>query len=242
MPFVLFTLLLGLVTYWVISNRLSKAKMPVPLWLIWVVMMAPVLVFTVWMTVGDGSPPPAILLYGLMAASTLFLYTTLVVSSAKAKQQAMDEVAQSAESKADPAKPTKKELTKPLSRDEETLLQRCFPWSTYYLQNIEYLPQAMICKGKLKTSPGEAYQTVQRNVESSFGDRFLVLLQEGLNGTPFFCPGAQSTGRELCKNATDLSHHSSDNSHQKNQSKENYPARASSSTCPSNASNDDFSG
>ncbi len=207
MPLVLLTLLLGLMTYWVISSRLSKVKTPVPLWLIWLVMMAPVLVFTVWMTAGDGDPPPAILLYGLMAASTLFLYTTLVVSSAKAKQQVMDAAEQSeSKPKADLAKQVKKEPTKPLSRDEETLLQQCFPWSTYYLQNIEYLPQAMICKGKLKTSPGEAYQTIQRNVESSFGDRFLVLLQQGLNGTPFFAlvpnPQAQNFVKTLPASTT----------------------------------------
>lgn len=222
MPLVLLALLLGLITYWVISNRLSKVQTPVPLWLIWVVMMAPVLVYTVWMTVGDGAPPPAILLYGLMAASTLFLYTTLVVSSAKAKQRLMDAAKQSADSskaagleadslkadslKAEQDRQAKKELTKPLSRDEETLLQRCFPWSTYYLQNIEYLPQAMICKGKLKTSPGQAYQTVQKNVESSFGDRFLVLLQAGLNGTPFFAlvpnPQAKNFAHTLPASAT----------------------------------------
>lgn len=212
MPLVLLTLVLGLMTYWVISSRLSKVQTPVPLWLIWVVMMAPVLVFTVWMNVGDGNPPPAILLYGLMAASTLFLYTTLVVSNAKAKQRAIDAAKQDAanaeveDTKAAPDKQARKEPTKPLSRDEETLLQRCFPWSTYYLQNIEYLPQAMICKGKLKTSPGQAYQTVQKNVESSFGDRFLVLLQAGLNGTPFFAlvpnPQAKNFDHALTASST----------------------------------------
>ena len=194
MPLVLLTLLLGLMTYWIINNRLSKEKTSVPLWLIWLVMMAPVLVFTVWMNVGDGDPPPAILLYGLMAASTLFLYTTLVMSSVQSKQRVIEAARQpTAGSKEE--RPPVKEPTNPLSRDEETLLQRCFPWSTYYLQNIEYLPQAMICKGKLKTSPQEAYRTVQKNVESSFGDRFLVLLQEGLNGTPFFAlvPNPQAT-------------------------------------------------
>lgn len=205
MPLVLLTLLLGLMTYWVINNRLSKDKTSVPLWLLWLVMMAPILVFTVWMNVGDGSPPPAILLYGLMAASTLFLYTTLVVSSVKAKQRVIDAERQSTAGSKE-LRPAKKEPTNPLSRDEETLLQRCFPWSTYYLQNIEYLPQAMICKGKLKTSPQEAYQTVQKNVESSFGDRFLVLLQEGLNGTPFFAlvpnPQAKNSIQALPASAT----------------------------------------
>lgn len=235
MPLVLLTSILGLMTYWVISSRLSKVKMPVPLWTIWVVMMSPVLVFTVWTTVSGGNPPPAILLYGLMGASVLFLYKTLAVSDKKAKQRMIDAAKRSADksetdspktdgpetdgsetdavgssktafAKARSGQQTKKEPAKPLSRDEETLLQRCFPWSTYYLQNIEYLPQAMICKGKLKTSPGQAYQTVQKNVESSFGDRFLVLLQAGLNGTPFFAlvpnPQAKNLAHTLPATAT----------------------------------------
>ena len=91
-----------------------------------------------------------------------------------------------------PAKP--KKPAKPLTRDEETVLQRCFPWSVYYLQDIEYRPQAMICKGKLKASANEAYAAVEKNVQTSFGDRFLVLLREGLGDGAVFCPSAQSAG------------------------------------------------
>jgi len=183
MPLILLALFLGLVTYWVISRSVTKAT-TVPLWVLWLIMMLPVLVFTGWMLVTGGTPPPALLLYGLMVLSSLFLYGTLAVSGARVKQKQM--AAQTQGNVQATAKTKAKVTKKPISRDEETVLQRCFPWSIYYLQDIEYLPQAMICKGKLKSSPGEAYRTVQKNVESSFGDRFLVLLQEGLNGTPFF--------------------------------------------------------
>ncbi len=77
-------------------------------------------------------------------------------------------------------------LLPPINREDEANLQNCFPWSVYYLQNIEHKPQALICRGQLRTSPDEAYKTVRSNVETYFADRFLVVFQEGLNGKPFF--------------------------------------------------------
>ncbi|MEM7771789.1 MAG: site-2 protease family protein, partial [Cyanobacteria bacterium P01_A01_bin.37] len=74
----------------------------------------------------------------------------------------------------------------PLEKEEEATIQHCFPWSVYYLQNIEYRPQAIICKGQLRASPTVAYNTVRENIETHFGKRFLVVFQEGLNGKPFF--------------------------------------------------------
>jgi membrane-associated protease RseP (regulator of RpoE activity) len=54
------------------------------------------------------------------------------------------------------------------------------------LQNIEHKPQALICRGQLRTSPDVAYKTIAENVKGYFADRFLVIFQEGLNGKPFF--------------------------------------------------------
>ena len=198
MPLVLLALFLGLVTYWVISRSFTQMT-TTPIWLLWLVMMTPVLVLTLWMLVKGEEPPPPVLIYGLLVLCPL-LYAAMIVvgasgrkgsSKGKSDQSEAQSTAQSTAQSSDQAKlltvsKQPKVPTKPITRDEETLLQRCFPWSIYYLQNIEYRPQAMICKGKLKASPGEAYQAVQKNVESSFGDRFLVLFQEGLNGTPFF--------------------------------------------------------
>lgn len=182
MPLILLTLFLGLITYWVISRRAARMTR-VPIWLLWLVMMMPLIVLTLWV-VATGEEPPALLTYGLLILCPL-VYAVMVLAKAQASRpiaetKAPEDASQSASQSAT------KSATKPITRDEEALLQRCFPWSTYYLQDIEYRPQAMICKGKLKTSPAEAYQTVQKNVESSFGDRFLVLFQEGLNGMPFF--------------------------------------------------------
>jgi len=187
MSLVLFALLLGLVTYWVIRRRVASLT-SVPLWILWLVMMTPVLTFTVWMLLNNGQPPPTALLYGLMILSSLVLYTILTMASVRERQsvKASEPTAQTTQKTDKTTKTPLKKPAKPITQEEETLLQRCFPWSIYYLQNIEYLPQAMICKGKLKSAPEEAYSTVQKNVESKFGDRFLVLFQQGRGGSPFF--------------------------------------------------------
>ncbi len=201
MPLVLLALFLGFITYLVISRSFANLT-STPVWMLWLVMMTPVLVLTLWMLVKGEEPPPPTLTYGLLILCPL-LYAAMILagSAAQKKNQA---AASSAAAKTAPTtvKPPT-EPTKPITRDEETLLQRCFPWSVYYLQNIEYRPQAMICKGKLKTSPGKAYRAVQENVQSSFGDRFLLLFQEGLNGTPFFAlvPNPQSQDHQVSPDA-----------------------------------------
>jgi len=197
MPLVLLALFLGLITYLVISRSFTNMT-TTPIWMLWLVMMTPVLVLTLWMLINGDEPPPPILIYGLLILCPL-LYAVMILVGASAKSGNKPPADKPAKSLVDSPHATadkaeNKASSKPITRDEETLLQRCFPWSIYYLQDIEYRPQAMICKGKLKTSPGEAYQAVQENVEGSFGDRFLVLLQEGLNGKPFFAlvPNPQS--------------------------------------------------
>ncbi|MCP2732701.1 site-2 protease family protein, partial [Limnofasciculus baicalensis] len=59
-------------------------------------------------------------------------------------------------------------------------------WGVYYLQQLEYRPQAVLCRGQLRTNPDAAYQTVRQNIEAEFGDRFFVMFQESFSGKPFF--------------------------------------------------------
>ena len=88
---------------------------------------------------------------------------------------------------------------RPITTSEESALRNCFPWGVYYLQQIDYYPQAILCRGKLRSVPDEAYQTIKKNVEQLFGDRFLVLFQESFQGQPFFAlvpnPSAKSQKR-----------------------------------------------
>ena len=85
------------------------------------------------------------------------------------------------------AKPEpKKPLPRPINNQEEATLRNCFPWNVYYLQKIDYRPQAIFCRGKLKTIPEKAYNEIKNNVEQAFGDRFFLIFQESFQGKPFF--------------------------------------------------------
>ncbi|MEO1392894.1 MAG: site-2 protease family protein [Cyanobacteria bacterium J06634_5] len=193
MPLVFLALFLGLVTYLVISRSFTNMT-TTPVWMLWLVMMTPVLVLTLWVLINGDEPPPPVLIYGLLVLCPLLYAVMILVGAASTNKGKRGDGKGTKAAVSDQKGGPKTAQTKPITRDEETLLQRCFPWSIYYLQNIEYRPQAMICKGKLKAPAGDAYATVKENVESNFGDRFLVLLQEGLNGTPFFAlvPNPQS--------------------------------------------------
>ena len=189
MALIFLALFLGLVTYLVVSRSFTNMT-TTPVWMLWLIIMTPALVLTIWTLINGDEQQPAVLIYGLLVLCPL-LYAVMIMVSTATSEKGKKAIAAAKAAQQKRLTPSK---TKPISRDEETLLQRCFPWSIYYLQDIEYRPQAMICKGKLKASPGEAYTAVQKNVQSSFGDRFLVLFQEGLNGTPFFAlvPNPQS--------------------------------------------------
>lgn len=183
-------LLLGLFTFATVQQSVG-AITRTPVWLLWLVMMMPALVLAGWaITQGPEKPLPLGVLLGLFVLCPL-LYWGLVQWGRKPAAPLP-----AAEASATPT-PTKPPL-RPIDKDEESALQGCFPWSVYYLQNIEYLPQAMICRGQLRTSPTEAYETVKENVRRQFGDRFLVIFQEGMQGKPVFAlvpnPQAQTQG------------------------------------------------
>ena len=82
--------------------------------------------------------------------------------------------------------PPRESNLRPITKQEETGLRNCFPWGVYYLQQLEYRPQAVLCRGQLRTNPDAAYQTVRENIEAQFGDRFFVIFQESFSGKPFF--------------------------------------------------------
>jgi membrane-associated protease RseP (regulator of RpoE activity) len=75
----------------------------------------------------------------------------------------------------------------PIDREEEATLRTCFAWNVFFLEKIEYRPQAVLCRGKLRTDSDAAYTTIKQNVERLFGDRFFILFQYSLStGKPFF--------------------------------------------------------
>lgn len=176
-------LLLSLFTYYVVKRSVAGITRT-PTLLLWLVMMTPAFVLAFWSLSGRGDEPfPMALLLGLFILCPVVYWMLIQWGRIPLKQEASGE--QSA-GKLQQSSPPQQAKVQPIDREEEATLQHCFPWSIYYLQNIEYRPQALICRGQLRTSPTVAYETIRENVEANFGKRFLVIFQEGLNGKPFF--------------------------------------------------------
>lgn len=181
MTLLLVLIVLSIITYVVVQRSISNIT-TTPVWLCWLVMMFPAFLWTGWVyIVGDEEPIPILLLLIPLVVCPL-LYGWLI-------QKGKITSKESPEVKKEPLS-TKPELpiaaARPISNEEETTLRNCFPWNIYYLQNIDYRPQAVLCRGKLKTVPEEAYQRIKKNVEGAFGDRFFLIFQESLRGQPFF--------------------------------------------------------
>lgn len=177
----LILIVLGFITYFLLQRSVAKMTQT-PIWLIWLVMMSPPLIWGAWWLVnGQDKPMPPLLLIGPFVLCPL-LYWWLI-QLGRPKTQTKTELDQTIEL-TQPQENNSK--VRPISVDEEKNLRDCFPWGVYYLQNIDYRPQAILCRGKLKAVPEIAYKTIKENVEKVFGDRFLVLFQESLQGQPFF--------------------------------------------------------
>lgn len=193
-------ILLGLVTYFVVKRSVASITRT-PVWLLWLVMMTPALIWSGWALLNseDASMPPALVLGPFVICP--LLYWLLIQWGRRDPREVADKETQATgeASEEKPTVPSVSEETKvrPISKQEETELRNCFPWGVYYLQNVEYRPQAVLCRGKLRTNPEAAYQTVRQNIEAEFGDRFFVIFQEGFSGSPFFAlvPNPQSQRR-----------------------------------------------
>jgi membrane-associated protease RseP (regulator of RpoE activity) len=178
--------ILGGFTYFIVKRSVAKIT-KTPIWLIWLVLMTPALIWTGWTLIyGQNTPIPALLMVGPFIICP-FLYWWLVQIGRITPQEsplAASENPNLVLENIDNSTP--KTNVRPITTEEEKSLRDCFPWGIYYLQNIDYRPQAILCRGKLRTVPEEAYQVIKSNVENIFGDRFLVLFQESFQGQPFF--------------------------------------------------------
>lgn len=190
-------ILLGLITYFIVKRSVGSITRT-PVWLLWLVMMSPALVWSGWILVnGNKTPPPPVLVLGPVVLCPL-LYWMLIQLGRRDFNPPMAKAAQTTPETSDAIQtvspPVEESKVRPITKQEETELRNCFPWGVYYLQNVEYRPQAVLCRGKLRTNPESAYKTVRENIEAEFGDRFFVIFQESLNGTPFFAlvPNPQS--------------------------------------------------
>lgn len=194
-----FLLLLGLVTYWMVQHSVAGITRT-PVWLLWLVLMTPALLWTVWtLRYGPGQPlPGALVVFPLIICP--ILYWVLLHWGRRDSDLSATKTQTPARSVSAPPVTILPEPTpsRPIDQEEESQLRNCFPWTVYCIHNIEYRPQAIICRGQLRTTPAIAYQRIRENVEAQFGDRFLVILQEGMNNKPFFAivPNPQATKSE----------------------------------------------
>lgn len=173
---------LGPIAYFFVE-RSVKNKTTTPVWLCWLVIMTPSFIWTVWTYIfGEEQPLPlpvyllplivCPLLYGWLIQRGRTVKDTQSLNSSKLEPTVVEKVVQTP--------------PRPINSQEEKTLRDCFPWNIYYLQNIDYRPQAIFCRGKLKTVPEKAYDEIRDNVEEAFGDRFFLIFQESFKGKPFF--------------------------------------------------------
>lgn len=205
--FWLLLILLSLTTYFIVKRTVASVTRT-PVWLLWLVMMTPALIWTSWtLLYGEDQPIPQVLLITPLLACPL-LYWLLVQLGRRTPNSTVSKDAvipnQASVTKVNESSlPAKESKLRPISKQEETELRNCFPWGVYYLQQVEYRPQAVLCRGKLRTTPESAYQTVRQNIEAEFGDRFFVIFQESFSGKPFFAlvpnPQAQPKKEDFAK-------------------------------------------
>ena len=185
----LLIILLGLITYFIVKRSVASIT-KTPVWLLWLVMMTPALIWSVWIGVnGQTKQMPPALMWGPFVLCPLLYWLLIQWGRRDFSEPGTKETQATTQGGiTNPTVPVVKEEStlRPISKQEETELRNCFPWGVYYLQNVEYRPQAVLCRGKLRTNPESAYKTVRENIEAEFGDRFFVIFQESLNGTPFF--------------------------------------------------------
>lgn len=180
-------LFLGLSTYFILQRSVAPLTRT-PVWILWLVMMTPALIWCAWVLIyGKNQPMPLILAIGPFLICPPIYWWLIQLGRHEAmppKPPVEPDVAAEPLQIVNSSK--EKPPLRPITADEETQLRDCFPWSIYYLHNIEYRTQAVICWGRLRTNPEEAYQTVAAKVTALFGDRFLLVFRESLNGKPFF--------------------------------------------------------
>jgi membrane-associated protease RseP (regulator of RpoE activity) len=203
MNFFWLLLLLGLTTYLILQRSVPRITRT-PIWVLWLVMMTPAGILGIWTLIyGEDKPIPVILAIAPFALC-FALYWWLVYRGRKPRESPTSKTPESSltdlntdlESEPD----DRSARLRPLNFTEEKQLKDCFPWSVYYLHNLEYRPQAVICRGQLRTNPEKAYETIRENIERDFGDRFLVVFHENWNAQqPFFVlvpnPQAQEPNR-----------------------------------------------
>ncbi|MGL5509031.1 MAG: site-2 protease family protein, partial [Microcoleaceae cyanobacterium] len=168
-------IILGLITYIILQGSIARITQT-PIWILWLVMMTPAFIWTTWFFIyGNGASLPLLLvILPFLVCPILYWW---LVQIGRPTTPPIETTAVSA-----PIKPA----VKLLDQTEEASLRECFPWNIYSISNFEQKPQAVICWGQLRSQPEQAYQTVRKNIQATFGDRFLLIFQKNPQDKPFF--------------------------------------------------------
>jgi membrane-associated protease RseP (regulator of RpoE activity) len=197
-------ILSGIVTYIILRQTVSKI-VTVPIWILWGILMIPPLLTGATVTWSKQIPPLPVAIG--VCSICWFCYWRLL-DWGRPKPRSIDPSLPSSESvqsesidllQAMPLSepdPVPEAMVRPIEAHEEATLRTCFAWNIFFLDKIEYRPQAVLCRGKLRTDADNAYATIKQNIEDLFGDRFFILFQYSLStGKPFFAlvPRPQQT-------------------------------------------------
>jgi membrane-associated protease RseP (regulator of RpoE activity) len=181
----LFVFLLGLTLYFIVQRSVVRVT-HTPWWQLWLALMIPAFVIVGWAIAHQSvEAMPMPLLIGSFSVSVV-LYLFLITKNPRLPAESGDVAPSLAGAGNNESTPDAANAAIPLSKDEQAQLQNCFPWSVYYLKNVDLRPQAVICRGQLRGEAEVAYQTVRQNIQAAFGDRFLVLFQTNAAEQPFF--------------------------------------------------------
>jgi membrane-associated protease RseP (regulator of RpoE activity) len=188
-------LTLGAISYFIIEHNV-KHLTKTPIWLLWLVLMSPALLWLGWEIIAqkEQNIPSVLIIAPLIISPLLYLWlieigkpTKIISESPQKTSPANLDLNQPLQAQGNlPPNPQSNKNTLPINQEEEKALRDCFPWGIYYLQKIDYMPQAILCLGKLMTAPEKAYPTIKANLEKVFQDRFLIVFQETMQGQPFF--------------------------------------------------------
>ncbi len=168
-------IILGLITYIILQGSIARITQT-PIWILWLVMMTPAFIWTTWFLIyGDGRSLPLVLvILPFLVCPILYWWLVQIGRPTTPPIQTT------------PVLPPIKPAVQLLDQTEEASLRECFPWNIYCISNFEQKPQAVICWGQLRSQPEQAYQTVRKNIQAKFGDRFLLIFQKNPQDKPFF--------------------------------------------------------
>jgi hypothetical protein len=187
-------ILSGIIAYWLLGRHVRRPA-NVSRWLLWAILMAPPTITFASMQITKTVMSPVIMLMLWVISALLYWRLTQPLApppdpiSPKTDKDLAPETEQ-------PLPETTPLRGESISAADEVLLRECFPWSVYFLESIEYRPQGVVCRGKLRTDAAAAYQTVKDNISERFADKFFVLFQSGLSDRPFFVLVPDAIGQD----------------------------------------------